>query len=256
MLSADWVRSLASATCWLDYANTGCAFLASRAISTRLAFVSSEIWQAEVPVPDELSAKLIVTDTGPLITLAAADSLAYLLYPGTPVYIPDAVLYEATVKSNALGASSIAAWVQEHPDRVFPVVTETYANFLAAREASPRHRERDLGERAALEAIRYGVRLEPDERAVLITEDDRVLRGSFIITVEDRGRLVPITTHDFLTGLEAAGRINSADEVYRRAEAEGRHASRQRILDTQHRQARAAVKAMLTRRPGNLGPKE
>jgi hypothetical protein len=99
-------------------------------------------------VPNELNAKLIVTDTGPLITLAAADSLAYLLYPDAPVYIPDAVLYEATTKSSALGASSIAAWVQEHPDRVFPVVTETYANFLAAREASPRHRERDLGERA------------------------------------------------------------------------------------------------------------
>ncbi|MBV8705183.1 MAG: hypothetical protein JO118_15900, partial [Acetobacteraceae bacterium] len=125
-------------------------------------------------MPDEFNARLIVTDTGPLITLAAADSLSYLLYPDAPVYIPDAVLYEATTKSSALGASSIAAWVQEHPDRVFPVVTETYANFLAAREASPRHRERDLGERAAVEAIRYGVRLGRDERAVLITEDDRV----------------------------------------------------------------------------------
>ena len=207
-------------------------------------------------MPDDINAKLIVTDTGPLITLAAAESLAYLLYPDAPVYIPDAVLYEATTKSSALGASSIAAWVQEHADRVFPVVTEAYANFLAAREASPRHRERDLGERAAVEVIRYGVRLGPDERAVLITEDDRVLRGSFIITVEDRARLIPITTHDFLTGLEAAGRINSADEVYRRAEAEGRHASRQRILDAQHRQARAAVEAMLARRYSGPGPKD
>lgn len=42
---------------------------------------------------DELKSKLIVTDTGPLITLAAADSLDYLLYPDAPVYIPDAVLY-------------------------------------------------------------------------------------------------------------------------------------------------------------------
>ena len=48
-----------------------------------------------------LVAKLIVTDTGPLITLAAADSLDYLLYPGVPVYVPDAVLYEATVRSDA-----------------------------------------------------------------------------------------------------------------------------------------------------------
>lgn len=207
-----------------------------------------------MPVSDELKAKLIVTDTGPLITLAAADSLAYLLYPDTPVYIPDAVLYEATVKSSALGAESIAAWVQEHSDRVFPVITETYANFLTAREASPRHRERDLGERAAIEAIRYGVLLESDERAILITEDDRVLRGSFIITVEDRSRLIPITTYDFLTGLERAGRINSVEEVYHRAEAEGRRASRQRVLDAQHHRARDAVEAMLKRRRDDPNP--
>ncbi|MEO5332544.1 MAG: hypothetical protein H7839_11015 [Magnetococcus sp. YQC-5] len=37
-----------------------------------------------------LTVKLLVMDTGPLITLAAADSLVCLLYPGVPVYIPDA----------------------------------------------------------------------------------------------------------------------------------------------------------------------
>ena len=42
-------------------------------------------------------------DTGPLITLAAADSLDYLLYPAVPLYVPDAVLYEATRDSAALG---------------------------------------------------------------------------------------------------------------------------------------------------------
>jgi hypothetical protein len=39
---------------------------------------------------------LFVLDTGPLITLAAADSLDYLLFPNVPVVIPDAVFYEAT----------------------------------------------------------------------------------------------------------------------------------------------------------------
>jgi len=61
-------------------------------------------------VPDEeLRAKLIVPDTGPLITLAAADSLDYLLYPGVGVYVPDAVLYEATVRGDALGAHPMGA---------------------------------------------------------------------------------------------------------------------------------------------------
>ena len=57
-----------------------------------------------------------MTETGPLITLAAADSLEYLLYPDAPVHVSDAVLYEATIKSDALGAQSIAAWVQQHTD--------------------------------------------------------------------------------------------------------------------------------------------
>ena len=45
---------------------------------------------------DSITVKLIVSDTGPLITLAAADCLDYLLYPDAPIHIPDAVLYKAT----------------------------------------------------------------------------------------------------------------------------------------------------------------
>jgi hypothetical protein len=40
---------------------------------------------------DELVPRILVMDTGPLITLAVADSLDYLLLPGLPVIIPDAV---------------------------------------------------------------------------------------------------------------------------------------------------------------------
>jgi hypothetical protein len=36
-------------------------------------------------------ASLFVLDTGPIITLAAADSLDYLLSPSVPVIIPNAV---------------------------------------------------------------------------------------------------------------------------------------------------------------------
>jgi len=38
---------------------------------------------------------LIVTDVSPLITLAVAKSLDYLLYPALPVIIPDAVIEQA-----------------------------------------------------------------------------------------------------------------------------------------------------------------
>ena len=194
---------------------------------------------------DGVTAKLIVSDTGPLITLAAANSLDYLLYPGVPVYLPDAVLYEATVNSAALGAANIASWVQAHGEQVRPIATEAYANFQALRERNPAHRQRDLGEQAALEAIRYGVVLAPNERAILITEDDRVTRGSFLIFAEDRERVIAITTRDFLVGLEAAGRINSADDVYKLAEDAGRIPSRSTALDERHEEARRVVETLL-----------
>jgi hypothetical protein len=193
---------------------------------------------------EELYAKLIVPDTGPLITLAAADSLDYLLYPAVPVYVPDAVLYEATVRSDALGAQSIAEWVQHHSQQVFPLVTQAFSDYLAALEAGLRA-PRDLGERAAVEAIRHTLVLAPHERAVFVTEDDRVLTGTYVVLEADRDRMISITTRDFLDGLEKAQRINSADDVYRRAEDAGRFASRRATLASQHERAVAAVRILL-----------
>jgi len=204
---------------------------------------------------DPLKVRLIVTDTSPLITLAAAGSLDYLLYPGVPVYLPDAVLYEATVNSAALGAESVAAWAEAHPGEVVSITTQTFADFLTLRELNPEHRERDLGERAALHALRHGVRMEPDERAILLTEDDRVLRGSFIIAPEDRDRMILMTTRDFLVALEAARRINSADEVYRTVEDAGRAASRRQVLQDQHQSAIDAVERVMQRRAKDTEPK-
>jgi len=193
----------------------------------------------------EIHAKLFVMDTGPLITLAAADSLDYLLYPDVPVYIPDAVLYEATVKSGALGAENIALWVQEHPDLVRPIVTRAYVDFLTLRGTNSTYRARDLGEQAALEAIRYGLPLAKNERAVLLTEDDKAVK--VFVLPQDLERLIPLMTFDFLTGLERAGRINSAEEVYRRAAEAGRHAGQDSVIKAQHELAQSAVEKLLRR---------
>jgi|GEM_PF-4410812 len=87
--------------------------------------------------------------------------------------------------------------------------------------------------------------LEANERAILITEDDRVIRGSIFALADDRERLISITTRDFLTGLEAAGRINSADAVYKLAEGAGRNASKSSALAEQDEAARRTVAALL-----------
>lgn len=200
-------------------------------------------------MPAELSVRLIVTDTGPLITLAAADSLDYLLYPAVPLYIPDAVLYEATRDAAMLGAQAILDWAQANSDRVLTLSTQAFFNYVRNRESDPGWREKDLGERAAIEAIHDAVHLAPDDRALLLTEDDRVLRRVLVTEAELNARIVPITTRDFLEGMEAARRIQSADEVYRRAEDAGRAANRRRILADQHEAARRAVDRLMNRAP-------
>ncbi len=198
-------------------------------------------------MPADLSAKLIVMDTGPLITLAAADSLDFLLYPGVPVYVPDAVLYEATRDSAVLGAAEILEWVQKNSERVQSISTSVFFNFVELREKNSAWREKDLGERAAIEAIHDAIHLDQDERAILMTEDDRVLRRVLVIESELTNRMIPVTTSDFLFALESAQRINSVEEIYRRAEDAGRLASRRSILSDQHEKARRAVEQLLNR---------
>jgi hypothetical protein len=198
-------------------------------------------------VAETLAVKIAVMDTGPLITLAAAGSLDYLLYLGVPVLVPDAVLYEATRDGAAIGAGAILDWAQANSRLVQTISTEVFFNYVEAREANPSRRERDLGERAALEAIHHGVQLGENERAILITEDDRVLRQVLVINAELTARIIPLTTRDFLESMENAGRINSADEIYRSAEDAGRLASQRRILADQHASAREAVERLIRR---------
>jgi len=68
-----------------------------------------------------------------------------------------------------------------------------------------------------------------------------------ILLDQDRDRAISITTWDFLLGLEEAHRINSAEDVYRRAEDAGRLASRRAVLAASHERAITAVKGLLRR---------
>jgi hypothetical protein len=168
-------------------------------------------------------ASIYVLDTGPLITLAAADSLDYLLYPNVPVIIPDAVFYEATRDSAKLGAQSIMDWVKAHHAQVEIAVTNAYVNFDAARLVNPGAYEPNLGERAAVEVIEEPARLQGDDRAILLCEETAVTRR---VIVREREKIIELGTMDFLKLLEAEQRIQSAEAVFDRALAAGRTPSR------------------------------
>jgi hypothetical protein len=166
---------------------------------------------------------LYVVDTGPLITLAAADSLDYLLYPDVLVVIPDAVFYEATRDTSKLGAQSIINWVKEHHARIEIAVTNAYLNLYTARQVNPRAYEPNLGEQAAVEVIEEPARLQENERAILHCEETAVTRR---IVVREREKIIELTTMDFLILLETEQRIQSAEAVFDRALSAGMTPSR------------------------------
>jgi hypothetical protein len=188
------------------------------------------------PVP-----RILVMDTGPLITLAVAESLDYLLIPNMPVIIPDAVLFEATRKSEAIGAISISEWVQRHADKVNTVPTALFEGYVAGLEFGL-DKMPNLGEQSAFEVIEKTPFAGENEIAILLSEDDKVIRG-LSIPESQRDRIVVITTHDFLEGLERSLRINSVDAVYQRAEDGGRAASKKQTEKEQRDRALAAVAA-------------
>ena len=161
---------------------------------------------------------IIVSDVPPLITLAAAQSLDYLLYPELPVVIPDAVFYEATRLADKLGAQEIVALRNAHPDTVSVVATEAFKNEMTRLATQGGRLEKDLGERAAVQTIR-NYPLAENERAILLSDDLDVDR----VVVIDPRKIILLTTWDYLRQLEEAQRIQSADAVIEAAREKGRH---------------------------------
>ena len=167
--------------------------------------------------------KLFVVDTGPLITLAAARSLDYLLL-STPT---SSFLTRCCMKRLATRTGSARRTSSTGLRRIAPISRSrrprAYEIFDAARVEIPDLREPDLGERAAVEVIEEPDRLLGDERGVLLCEETAVLKR---VVVRDRERIVELSTLDFLRILEAEQRIQSADQVFELAAKAGRSPSR------------------------------
>lgn len=185
---------------------------------------------------------LVVTDAPPLITLATAKSLDYLLYPDLPVIIPDAVFHEATAIAGKLGAQEILDWYRAHTPLVRIEPTQTFQDEMTLRE-NPGHRPaRDVGERAAIEVIR-SYPLPGDARALLLSDD----RDAERLLVFEPEKAILLTTWDYLRQLEEAQRIQSADAVIEAVREAGRNPP-QRDLWSQHDpEIRDAVRAVIER---------
>ncbi len=185
---------------------------------------------------------LIVTDAPPLITLAAARSLDYLLYPALPVIIPDAVFHEATGAAGKLGAQEILDWYRAHMDLVRVEPTQVFQDEMTLRE-NPGHKPaRDLGERAAVEVVR-SYPLPGGARALLLSDD----RDAERLLVFEPEKAILLTTWDYLRQLEEAQRIQSADAVIEAVRQAGRNPPQRDLWSEHDPDIRDAVKAIITR---------
>lgn len=182
----------------------------------------------------------------PLITLAAARSLDYLLYPALPVLIPDVVFHEATA-AGKLGAQEILDWYRGHMDAVRIEPTDIFQRETALLEIQGGRLPRDLGERAAVELIR-AYPLGEHERALLLSDD----RDAKRLVIIDPEKLILLTTWDHLRQLEEAQRIQSADAVIEAVRQVGRNPPTRDLWSRHDPDIRDAVKTILarTREPG------
>ena len=194
---------------------------------------------------------IFVTDVPPLITLAAAQSLDYLLYPALPVIIPDAVFHEATSAAGKLGAQEILDWYRAHTDQVRVEPTEIFRDEMVLRETTPgRKPARDVGERAAIEIIR-NYPLAADARALLLSDDSDAER----FLVFEPEKTILLTTWDYLRQLEQAQRIQSADAVIETVRRAGRNPPKRDLWSDHDPEVKEAVRAVIDRAHRDFTPK-
>lgn len=160
---------------------------------------------------------IIVPDSSPLITLAAAGALDLLLAPGLPVVVPDGVHWETVRHADRPGAADIVDWLQRRRGAVLIGATQEFANHQLLVEAGVR-RIANMGERCAVEIVDLETARDPSARAVMIYEDSDVNA----VRLLNPDRVATLTTADFLFELEAARLIQSADHVLDLAVAAGR----------------------------------
>ena len=159
---------------------------------------------------------LLLPDAGPLITLAYADALDVLFKPGWQINIVDMVQYEVT-RNQTPTSQKILHWIVENSVQILSTKThEHFQQSQASGTAPPR--KANLGEFAIQEAMNNFALMTPPPTTVLLFEDHKIARASFLLPDNCR----KVSTRSFLQFLEQKQWIASATEIERRAILNGR----------------------------------
>jgi len=161
------------------------------------------------------SFSLIVTDSGPLITLGVAEALNTLLAPKLPVIVPDMVRYEVIRDLSKPGAQEVAEWIRSHEGVGLRVAsTEVFEEFQLLISIRPGARTAGRGEQAAAEVLSKEL-ANSGHGAILLFEDSDVRKQNFLVRLPDE--VLVTSTSEFLFGLESVNLVSSAKKILERA---------------------------------------
>ena len=166
--------------------------------------------------PGNPKSSIIVTDAGPLVTLAVAGAIDTLLLPGLRVVIPDMVRFEVIRHLDKPVAQEILDWVRKNePAKVYIGTTETYEEFEILRNTNPRTRSRSRGEESSSEILSREMAKSNDRIGILLFEDADVTKTNFLVRLPDR--VVVYSTASFLRRLESKHLIDNAKDILEKA---------------------------------------
>ncbi len=179
--------------------------------------------------------RVLIPDTGPLISLAIGEALDLLLAVSDDVriVITDVVEFEATHRAQAyLDGAAINAFLHANAPRV--EVMPTTVGQLALADARRRAEAGaawtlppDLGELSITNFVISLRTVNPGDPMLVLTEDDWFATNTYALP----GNVHLLSTAAFLDGLEAAGRIPSAASVRARIQAARPHFKADWVLD-------------------------
>lgn len=176
---------------------------------------------------------LVISDTGPLISLAVVDRLDLLQAFGTTVFVTDAVMYECLRHADKPGADRLQKWFQDVGTNQHRIVKTPFgpAYLEAIRQEEQDGVEgatKNFGEWATswvmdhLPSLLKQMRLNPgDHFGLILSEDNAYLYGN-----EPHAKR-PANTHflstrAFFFALEKAGFIPSAENLRQEVRSSGR----------------------------------
>jgi hypothetical protein len=156
---------------------------------------------------------ILITDTGPLKTLAYAGELGLLLKTGLPIYVTDMVIVELQAGSqyvgNQLALDFIDQCLAAGDDSIQKIDTGVPQNAALLKSMRV-----DPGEHSLKIALEDYCATHPDDYALLLFEDKGIAKKTFVLP--DNVSL--LTTRPFLQEMEQRHIITSATDVLKAAE--------------------------------------